>query len=161
MKKTFLLVALVVAFASIAKSQSQNLQSQQRYDPNGEKGNCNCCVSGDPNCGPMENASHERKATGRYSEQQYPGFTKTYFFLTVSNDAAKTIKQVTWEVALVDPSNAAVSKYKLASRVRIAPHASLMLRESRGIPTDERFMQATRVTRIKEIKYADGSVRSF
>src|SRR5262249_40546464 len=91
------------------------------------------------------------------SNVRYVKFTAE---LPISNDTTKTIKQVTWELILANPSTTEViGRHTLVSKTRIAPHTDFTIRESVGIASF--LAQARKINRILKIKYTDGSVRTF
>jgi hypothetical protein len=177
MKRMFLLIALILSVTSIA-------QSQHRYDPNAiDKGHCNCCVSGDPECGAIDNRRIQVKVPAAFDESDKPSaairtarpkITSFQAELSIDNATPNTIKQITWECSFVEPStmkelgrcfSGRNQSFTLVSKKRIAPHTSTTLREVVlfTFPQDFRgkAMQAMQVNRVKEILYTDGSVRTF
>ena len=177
MRQSLLLVALILAVTSVAKSQF-------RYDPNAlDKGHCNCCVSGDPECGAIENRQIQVKTAALFRESDKPSaairsarpnITSFRAALSINNDTPNTIKQVTWECSFVDPStmkelgrcfSGRNQSFTLVSKKRIAPHTNSTLRETVVFTFPQDFrgtaMRAMQVNRVKEILYTDGSARSF
>lgn len=173
MRRAFLLVTLVLAIMQVAKAQ------------NG--GACPFIVPGVPearsDCRVAEGIDFEkRRASNIRIKEPEPWFQSSstitpsdkllYAKLTaqlfVSNQMPKTIEQVTWEAIVTDPStNQEMARHTFVSKKRIKPQTDLMIRESAWIPiflspgSNAKVMQANQVNRVIEIKYTDGSVRSF
>ncbi len=169
MKRSFLLFALVLALASIAKSQdgprpfvwppeartSTNLSASIEESRDFERRSLNdlrVSVLGDLNAKPP---SIQLRRDLRYA--------KFDAALTMSNETPKTVKQVTWVCSFIEPStNILIASFVLVSQKRIAPHANSTIHEVVwiGVPAKSRakVIEALQINLIREIKYTDGSV---
>jgi hypothetical protein len=108
---------------------------------------------------------------------QKPYYARTEIRFGLVNEAAKKIKQVTWECTLVHPeTQAEIAKYTFVTRKNIAPYQEAILKETVEVPMNQYYgkvvpvgqagkqtgelppvVQAVQFNKVIEIKYADGS----
>ncbi len=108
-----------------------------------------------------------------------PYYARTEIRFGLINEAAKKIKQITWECTLVHPeTQAEIAKYTFVTRKNIAPYQEAILKETVQVPMNQFYgpkvvsvdksgkqqevlppvVQAIQFNKVIEIKYADGSV---
>lgn len=173
MKGLLILVALVCAAYSTANGQAQGqpcprCSEAQREQQNRERAK-------------LENADtiwlrRAKPITAPASQKPYYARTEIRFGLV--NEAAKKIKQITWECTLVHPeTQAEIAKYTFVTRKNIAPYQEAILKETVEVPMNQYYgkvvpvgqvgkqkdqlppvVQAVQFNKVIEIKYADGSL---
>jgi len=174
MKKFLILLALICAITSTAKSQ------------------------GCPGCTPEQRAELDRADAARRADREnairqhdeWPTrprvnppskqyYTRIEARFAVVNDTAKKIKSITWECTLLHPETKnQLAKYTIVTRKKIAPYAGAILKEKVAVPLNSYYgpkvvsadqattvkyglpddVQAVQVNKLLEIKYTDGSV---
>jgi hypothetical protein len=151
MKRLVILGMLLFSVASIARAQAVS------DIPGG------CCPESahDGNWPPIRRASPSL-------------YTSFHASVVVTNDTAKTIKQITWETSLINTATMKpIATHWVLTRKKIAPHKVVTLRKKfqvpfprvvsanqtnqvkRGIPN---VIRTEQVSKIREIEYTDGSV---
>lgn len=108
---------------------------------------------------------------------QKPYYTRTEIKFGLVNEAAKKIKQITWECTLVHPeTQAEIAKYTFVTNKNIAPYQEATLKQTVEVPMNQYYpkvvtvgqagkqkdqlppvVQAVQFNKVIEIKYADGS----
>jgi hypothetical protein len=168
MKRLLVIIAILIGTAPIAVSQA-----------------CKYC--------PQSSQESQHDATDRKQQEQgqdkgpaippklenleRPEFARFDPILSLTNNAAKMIKQVTWECTLKDhTSGETVASYTFVTRKRIAPGRSAVLKERIFIPLSQllahprvlqvgkenspasRHPEVEQTIEITEIRYNDGSI---
>jgi hypothetical protein len=151
---------LVLAVASIARAQNPCPQCNKAYEE----------VTSPP-----FHANDDNRLPPRRGAPSFGLYIRFDVSVSVTNDTAKKIRQITWESTLIDAATKqTISTYTFVTRKRIAPHDVITISKKVEVPLDPRVISANQtnqvrrgvpnvipteqVSKIIEIEYTDGSV---
>lgn len=170
MKRVLILFALVCAAYSIASSQScPKCSEAQRQQQDKARAKQESNTKKWPELPKLSTPPAAHK----------PFYARTEIRFGLVNEAAKKIKQITWECTLLHPeTQAEIAKYTIVTRKKIAPYQEATLKETVEVPMGHYYgpkvvsvekagkqkevlppvVQAVQINKVIEIKYADGSL---